>query len=299
MDMRSSDKKALDILLRDEQVKRDDVLEIFHQYLKDCNPNAPSPMSKVFDIVVNYFKPENISLNELDKETQRKLTLYLLARGVDKDMTLEQYIKEQKELEAMGIKTKQEKAVKNDHIAECEKRIEKIVELDKERKKTGVDPNIAKQPDANGREAYNVSEVVFTFSVTEHKDKFSGETSYTFSWSLDDPVTGTKQTGSRKTTDLSVLGTEKATLVNGFLGLRGGIMQAKKNGLQRDVNQLDREEINNQSKLDGNEYYIKNYESAKNAMSDRYANEQAEIMRKMRDELREEHRHVAKGGGLT
>jgi len=311
--MKAHEEKALELLKSDKILAKSDpqVHEILYEFLKECDPSSKNlELSLVFDIVVNFFKPVQLIVEDMDREVQKKLTLYLLSRGPDIDFTLQELMKNQKELNKLDEHVRQSLLSTGDKLNKFENDLTRVNEKEKVRSANALsmqavnnkqmcngynisetqqtmarlglsNPAIYGETQVGKTEAHEISEATFEFSI--EKNEKTG--CFSFKWLVHDPLVGTRESGTINLTDASLSGMHKMQIMEDYMTRRVGLIQKKQNQFTSRMNQLDTQQGNIALNKDVAQASQMNYEEYKRMMEQRYAEGQKRKIRGLRESL--------------
>jgi len=246
-------------------------------------------MSQVFNIVINYFKPENINIDGYKPKEQREIILELVNRKPEKDAKLEDYLKQMSDLEEQGDDTEKNLQTSKQTYSTFLEDVERIQEHEKNNKK----------PIMAGHETQyiEINEVVFQFEVKEEEEKdnkisdneqeeHEKKPKQILTWTIYDPVAKHTQTGEAKMQDMSQLAGGKNTVISTYMQQRPGLIMARQANLDSGVKSLDRRLRG----IDDDKYttksYKQQYEDFKAMMENINASKRKDKITQMRDSFK-------------
>jgi len=276
--MPNQENEILDLLLSDQPINNERTHALFLNYLKDMRDTAPpttEPMSRVFNIVIQYFKPEGINIESLDPKEQVNMTLYMLSLA-NKDITREEYQRILAGLQKSGMDTEELLQNTEKELNQFEIDVEAAIELEEAR--GGVFPPITGSP-------HTVSQVVFEFEIKPNKLPNQPDI---FVWKIRDPLLGEK-IGKIPMDTIPDLDAEKTDIVTKYMtNERFDLIEQKHTQYKRDIKHLDvrgkniaREEKTTASNKD-------NYENFKKVMADTHSAKKRDTVTDLREKLRKD-----------
>jgi len=282
----SLEKEIQKLLLSNSPINNQKSFDIFYAYLQDCDPTKIED-TQIFDIVINYFKPEKVNISLYKPKEQREKILEILNATPEKDKDIENFLKQMSELEQRG------QVVKGDITSGKQGYSNFLGDV-----KRIQDPKNQTQVENYRADNFEINEVQFEFEIKElpkdgkvqEQEEEQEDTRRQLTYKITDPLTGISRRESIIIAHEVFAGHEKSTLISNYMDERPNLIKKKQSSLATGIKNLEKQSGMISNKQFQTQTYKEQYENFKASMENQYSDKRRDTVTGMRDAYRQNFR---------